>query len=227
MRKLVLAALVGLTAVTACSDDDTTAPANEGRVRVVHAISNVATTDIFVDATKVKAGLAYMGAEGYRAAAAGTRAIKVRKAAATADLVSVNATVAKDKDYTVIAYGTEAQPKSFLLTDDNAAPAAGKAKVRVAHAANGQPAVDVYVVKAEADVATATPVATNVAAGAASAYATVNADTYFVVLTGVGTKTVVLSVAGVDLASGKIRTVVAFEKTGGGTPLQGAKLSDK
>jgi hypothetical protein len=151
----------------------------------------------------------------------------VRKQNAAADLVSVNHNVQADKDYTIIAYGSEAQPKSFALTDDKTAPAAGKARVRVVHAADGEPNVDVYVVKAAGDLATATAAATNIAPGAASAYVTKDADTYLVIFTGVGNKTAVLTVQNVDLANGKVRTVVAVEKVGGGTPLEGVKLDDR
>lgn len=226
MRQLYLLAALALIPLAACDDDDATGPAEQGRIRTVHAISDVATVDVLIDATKVKAGLAYNAADIYRVEDAGAHPVKVREANATTDLVSVNHTVAADKDYTIVAYGSEATPKSIVLTDNNAAPAANKAKVRVVHAADGEPNVDVYVVDDVADVATATPNATNIAPGAASAYLEVNAATYVVVLTGVGNKTAVLTVQNVDLTNGKIRTIIAAEKVGGGTPLVGAKLND-
>lgn len=222
-------ALVALAAVavSACSDDDTTNPTPQGRVRVVHAVSDIAKTDVLLDGTKVKAGLDYKTADAYRLGSVGQRAIKVRKENATTDLVSVNQNVQADKDYTVIAYGSEAQPKSIVLTDDNSAPAAGKARVRVVHAADGEPNVDVYVLEDAGDLAGATAAATNIAPGAASAYITKDADTYVVILTGVGNKTAVLTVDNVDLTNGKVRTIVAVEKVGGGTPLEGVKLNDR
>ncbi|MGI8842685.1 MAG: DUF4397 domain-containing protein [Gemmatimonadaceae bacterium] len=125
------------------------------------------------------------------------------------------------------AYGSEAQPKSIVLTDDNVAPAAGKAKVRVVHAADREPNVDVYVLDDAGDLATATASATRVAPGATSAYATVDARTYVVTLTGVGNKTAVLTVQNVDLTNGRIRTIVATEKAGGGNPIEGVKLDDR
>ena len=77
------------------------------------------------------------------------------------------------------------------------------------------------------DLANATAKATNLAAGNATAYLEVDADTYLVILTGVGNKTAVLTVQNVDLVNGKIRTVVALEKAGGGVPLEGIKLDDR
>jgi hypothetical protein len=227
MRFSFAIAALSVFALAACSDDDATNPVPQGRVRVVHAISDVPMTDVLLDGTKVKAGLAYKSADAYRTGTVGQHPVKVRKQNAAADLVSVNHNVQADKDYTIIAYGSEAQPKSFALTDDNTAPAAGKARVRVVHAADGEPNVDVYVVKAVGDLATATAAATNIAPGAASAYVTKDADTYLVIFTGVGNKTAVLTVQNVDLANGKVRTVVAVEKAGGGTPLEGVKLDDR
>ena len=229
MRKTFALAL-GLAALTACSDDDGTSPTTRGRIRVVHAVSNVATTDVLFGTSTVKSALAYKAAHGYDEENVGTVSVKVRKAGATANLVSIEQPVAADKDYTIIALGTEAAPQSLVLTDDNVSPAAGKARVRVVHAAIGQGNVDVYVVKAAADIATATAVATDLAPRTAATYAVVDASTgtqtYFVILTTTGTKTPVLSVAGVALASGKIRTVVAVEKAGGGAPLEGVVLAD-
>lgn len=228
MRRLLLATLLGaLTLTAACDDDDGTGPEAQGRLRAVHAIADIATADVYLDGNKVKGALAYKGADGYRVSDAGAHTVKIREAGATTDLVSVNQTVQADKDYTIVAYGSEAQPKSLALTDDNAAPAAGKGKLRVVHAAAGQPNVDVYVVKTQDDLEDATAAATNLAPGAASAYVSVDADTYIVILTGVGNKTPVLSVPNVDLTAGKIRTVVAVEKAGGGTPLEGIALADK
>jgi hypothetical protein len=227
MRYSFALAALAVVGLAACSDDDATNPTPQGRVRVMHAISDVAKADVLIDGTKVKAGLDYKSADAYRLGSVGQHPVKVRKENATADLVSVNQAVQADKDYSIIAYGSEAQPKSIALTDDNSAPAAGKARVRVVHAADGEPNVDVYVVKTEAELANATAAATNLAAGAASAYITKDADTYLVILTGVGNKTAVLTVPGVDLTNGKVRTIVAMEKAGGGTPLEGVKLDDR
>jgi len=230
MLRKTFALALGLAALTACSDDDGTNPQTRGRLRVVHAVSDVATTDVLFGTTTVKSALAYKAAHGYDEENTGTVSVKVRKAGATANLVSIDQAVAAAKDYTIIALGTEAAPQSLVLTDDNAAPAAGKGKIRVVHAAIGQGNVDVYVVKVAADIATATAVATNLEPKKAAAYAVVDAntgtETYFVILTTAGTKTPVLSVAGVALAAGKIKTVVAVEKAGGGAPLEGTILAD-
>ena len=226
MRSQLALAAFALIALTACDDDDATNPVAQGRVRVVHAISDVNATDILFDGATVKTDLAYKAADAYRAQDVGEIPIKIREANAATDLVSIDHDVEADDDYTIIAYGSEATPKSIVLTDNNTAPAANKAKVRIVHAADGEAAFDVYVVEDEDDVATANPSAADISAGEASAYLTVDAGTYVVVLTEVGEKDAVLSVPNVDLTNGKIRTVVAVEKAGGGGPIEGVKLND-
>lgn len=226
MRKYLVLAL-GLAAFTACDDDDGVGPDAHGRVRVVHAVSNVPSAAVIFGSTTVNPDLDYGAAHGYVDVDVGTWAVKLRKAGAAADLVSVQQVVAQAKDYTIVAMGTEAAPQHLALADDYAAPAANKAKIRFVHAAIGQGNVDAYVVKQAGDLAAAQPKAANLAPKAASAYVEVDADTYIVILTAAGTKTPVLTVNAVALTTGRVRTFVAVEKAGGGAPIEGVVLADR
>jgi len=227
MRSIARAvlAVVAVGLLTAC-DDDPSGPLNEGRVRAVHAVSNVAATDVLLNTTSYKTNLAFKGSDGYRTIAAGATAIKFRKAGVATDLISANQTVANGAAYTVFAIGTEAAPQTMVLTDNNAAPATGKVKLRAVHAAVAAGAVDVYVLANAADLANATADKTNLAAKAATDYIVKDAGTYVVIFTTAGTKTAVLTVANVQIAAGKIRTIAAVEKAGGGTPLESIVLAD-
>ena len=227
MRKYLAAATLALCALAAC-DDNGTEPQPKARVRVVQAVSNVNSADVLFGTETKKAALAYKGVYENLSTPAGSVTIKVRKAGATADLVSVPVTAEANKAYTVVAFGVEATPQHLALVDDIAAPAAGKAKVRVAHAAAGHGAVDVYVVKTAADLATATAAKANLAVKTASDYIAVDVNpTYVVILTEPGTKTPVLTVADVALTAGKAYTVVAVEKAGGNGPLESVLLADR
>lgn len=227
MRKLFAAGTLGLIALTACSDDNGTAPIAQGRVRVVHAMSNVTTADVLFGSDTKKTGLAYKGVYESATVPAGKATVKVRKAGATADLVKVEQDVAAGKSYSIIAFGTEAAPQSLALTDDVSAPASGKAKIRVAHAAAGQGAVDVYLLAKASDLATATAAKANVAVKSTSDYVVKDAGTYVVILTETGKKDVVLTVEGVKLDAGKVLTVAAVEKAGGGAPVESVTLTDR
>lgn len=220
-----LLALSAVAMITACSDDPV-APANSGRLRAVNAVSNLTALDVLINTTSYKAGLAYKSTDGYRNASIGTQTVRFRKVGSTADLHNATAPVAIGNDYTVIALGTEAAPQSFVLADNNSAPAAGKAKLRLVHAAPGTNALDVYVLANANELATATPARANLAVKGASDYIVRDAGTFVVIYTEAGTRTPVLTISNVQLTSGRIRTILAVQKTGGGTPLEGVLLAD-
>jgi len=228
MRSLhrILLALSAVTLLTAC-DDDPSGPSNDGRVRVVHAISNVAATDVLLNTTNYKTNLAYKANDGYRTIATGATAIRIRKAGVATDLTTLNQNIVNATEYTVFAIGTEAAPQSMILTDNNTAPAAGKVKLRAVNAAVAAGAVDVYVLSNANELANATPDKANLEVKAATDYIIKNAGTYVVIFTTTGTKTAVLSVGNVQVTTGKIRTIAAVEKAGGGAPLESVVLVDK
>lgn len=228
MRSLhrILLALSAVTLLTAC-DDDPSGPSNDGRVRVVHAISNVAATDVLLNTTNYKTNLAYKANDGYRTIATGATTIRIRKAGVATDLTTLNQNIVNAAEYTVFAIGTEAAPQSMILTDNNSTPAAGKVKLRAVNAAVAAGAVDVYVLANANELANATPDKANLEVKAATDYIIKNAGTYVVIFTTTGSKTAVLSVGNVQIATGKIRTIAAVEKVGGGTPLESVVLVDK
>jgi hypothetical protein len=119
-----------------------------------------------------------------------------------------------------------------VLTDDNAAPAAGEAKLRVVHAAPSGGPVDVYVTAPDVvDITAVAPTLTTVTFRSASAYLPLAAGARRVRVTGGGTKTVLLDTTApavaLPLAAGQIRTVLVLDKPGGGQPLQAAVLVDR
>lgn len=120
--------------------------ADMSRVRVVHASLDAPAVDVYADGAKVLTNVAYKGSSDYLSVPAGTHNFKVfatgaNPATATA-VINADATLAAGKDYTVIAIGKLAEIKPLVLVDNNAAPAAGKAHVRVVHASPDAPAVD-------------------------------------------------------------------------------------
>ena len=224
-RTVALAA-IALLGLTAC-EDDPVSPATEGRIRAVHAITDVAATDVLLGTASYKTNMAFKATDGYRATAIGATAVKFRKNGVATDLLSATATVANQKDYTVIALGTEAAPQSMVLTDDNSVPAAGKAEFRVGFAAAAGTAMDVYILTDATTIGTATPDKANLTAKTASDYVAKDPGTYVVIFTETGTKAPALIVQNVQVAAGNIRTILAVEKAGGGQPYEGITLTDR
>ena len=212
-----------LAGVTACDDDDDdgTGPANQGRVRAVHAIGNAPAVDIVADNAVVREDLAFGQKTVYLGVGAGTRQLAVRAANQTANLLTLSPAVAANTDYTVIAAGrfgatAGATPRLIAITDA-AMPPSGQASIRVVHASPAAGNVDVYATAPGADIAAATPVLTNVAFGAVAAPLNVPAGTYRFRVTPTGTKTVAIDVNNVAVTAGQKFVAIAVGDNAPGT----------
>jgi hypothetical protein len=226
-------------ALAGCGTDDIgptgfepTQPA--GRIRFVHAITDpprASAVNVTVDGVPLGAGLAYGAvapSTSYLPAYVGNRQFAVRRTAdTTVRLLDVAVPVTENVDYTVIAIGG-ATVTSWVLTDANAAPAAGNAKLRAVNA-TAATNVDVYITSPTADILTISPTFAGLAPRAASAYVERSAGAARVRFTSAGTKTVVrdISLTAAALPAGGIRTVLLLEAAAGGTPLTSAVLVDR
>ena len=178
--------------------------ANEARVRVVHASPDAPAVDVLVNGAKAFTNAPFKGITAYAPLAAGSYKVQVVPTGATTPVV-IDATLALEAntDYTVVAMGKLANIGPIVLKDNNAAPAAGKAHVRIVHASPDAPAVDIAVKGG--------PVLfSNLAFKAATAYAPVDAGTYDLEVRAAGTTTVALPLAGIKLEAGKIYTFFAM-----------------
>lgn len=224
IRKLALVG-VALVGLAACSDDDPTSPEPTAQLRVVHASPDAPNVDVLVDAATPLTNVPFRAFSPFLDVEAGERRIRVRAAGTATTVIDANVDLAADRPYTVIATGLVAGIQPLVLEDDLTAPAAGQVKVRVVHAAPAAAGVDVYVTAPGADLATATPVLTNVPFRGFSGYLTIPAGEYQIRVTGTGTTTVAID-ATVTFTAGQIRTIVATDAPGGGGPLAPVVLTD-
>jgi len=211
----VLAALLALSSATAQS------PGN-GRVRVIHAAADAPPVDIFVNGQKAVTALAFPKDTGYLSLPAGTYDVKVfvsPSAGTGIPVLQASLSVASGKDYTVLAVGEVSKNTLALLPleDNNAAPAAGQAHVRLVHASPDAPAVDVVVAGAN------TKIFSNVAYKGVGTYTPVPAGTYNLDATVASTGATAKSVTGLVLRDRTVYTVIA---TGPASALQVLPLED-
>jgi hypothetical protein len=179
-----------------------------GRVRVAHLSPDAPNVDVYVDGAKALSNVPFKAVSDYIALPAGEHRFEVRVAGAAATdkaVIDAKATLEAGKDYTVAAINVVASIAPLVLVDDTAAPAAGKAKVRVVHASPDAPAVDVAVKGGPVLIS-------NLAFGKASDTLSVDAATYDLEVRVAGTTTVALPLAGTKLEAGKIYTVFASGK---------------
>jgi hypothetical protein len=182
---------------------------------------------VLVDNSAALTNVAYKAASNYLEVPSGSRNLKVRATGTTTVVIDQTATLDQGSAYTVIATGRVASIAPLVLTDDQTSPAAGNVRLRLVHASPSAGNVDIYVTTTTADITTATPTLANVAFRVASNYLEVPAGTYRVRITPAGTKTVAIDVNNVALTAGQVRTAVAVDAPGGGTPLGAILLADK
>lgn len=224
-----------VAAVAACGAEDVGITGFEptqptGRIRFLHAVSGAGAVNVNVDGVPLGANLAYGGvAPGalYYPAYVGNRQFAVRRTADTSvHVLDEPVAVAANTDHTVIAVGS-GTGEAVVLTDNNAAPAAGSIKVRAVNAALDTGNVDVYVTAQGASIATIPPTFADLAPRAASAYVERAAGAFQVRFTTAGTKVVLRDVSIAAVAAGGIRTIVLLEAAAGGPPYTSATLTDR
>lgn len=209
MKRLSLAAALALTGGWALAQP-AAADTHQARVRVVHASPDAPAVDVWVADKPAFTNAPFKGITDYAALAAGSYGVKVVPAGKTEPaVIDAKLDLAAGKDYTVVALGKLAEIGPLVLTDNNAAPAAGKAHVRFVHASPDAPAVDIA-------VAGGGPVLfKNVAFKQTGDYLPVDAATYDLEVRLAGTETVALKVPGLKLDSGTVYTVFAMGLAGG------------
>lgn len=171
----------------------------------------------------------------YAPVLAGARSLVLKRTADTNVVVAtLPFSVDAGQDRTVYAVGGRAGTAvtAFVTTDDNGAPAAGQARVRLVNLSPTAGAVDLFVTAVGADLAAATPTAAGLAVQGSSAYVALPAGTYQVRAVPAGTPAagraaaVTINLASAALGAGAVRTIVAADNSVGGAPLRAFVLAD-
>lgn len=244
---------VGVLAVAAaCGTEgapDPLAPSGDvGRIRFINVINDPARLPVnaILEGLPFGVNLGYGGTTPSSLAApntalysqilAGARTLVLKRTADTSVTVATIAvTMAANEDRTVYARlgNGGAAVANFQTVDDNTAPAAGQAKIRLVNLAPAAGPVDVFITASGADLTAATPAASNLAVAAASAYVTMPAGTYVVRTVPAGTAAagrnaaVTHTTAATTFPALGGRTVVIADAAAGGTPLRSFVYTDR
>lgn len=203
----------------------------ETRVRAVHAIPNGPPVSVLVDDGTIASGLEYGQATGYLNVLSGSPRVQINSSADTDNgpqtLIDATTTFDAGQPYTLIALGSQPDVAPLLLQDRTAGPSARDALVRVVHAADQVPAVDVYITPPDALLGQATPVVSAAAFQDVSGYLTRQPGDYRIRITPTGTQEVVFDSGQITLSAGDVLTVVAIPATGGTSPVRLLALSSR
>jgi hypothetical protein len=174
------------------------------KVRVIHASPDAPAVDVYVDGNKVLTNVPFFTVSDYLDVPAGEHQFQVTPTGqpASAAVIDARATVEAGKAYSFAATGQVASIQATILADNLAAPAAGKAKVRVIHFSPDAPAVDIKVKGG----ATLIP---NLTFPKDSGYVEVDAGSYNLEVTPAGASTVAIDLPNTAVEAGRIYDVFA------------------
>ena len=220
-------ALVALSVFTASCGS------SNSRFRLVHAIADGQPVDVLIDGKTVESSVAFdtvTPTSGYLSVSSGSRKLEVRPTGTTTDYFSGTPTFNSSSASTVVATGAVGNNTVVapVFTDNNTAPTSGNAALRFIHASPSGPAsIDIYVVAPGMDITGVSPSISSVAYPTASAYLSVPAGTFDIVVAPAGFKAREFTLSNASFNAGQIRTFVTVDVQGGGfmsaTPLE---LSD-
>lgn len=221
MRKASITLCLSVIAVTGIGCIQMKEPTPEtARLRVVHASPDAPNVDVCVNGAAAFSNAAFPGATDYAEVDEGTYQIRVVAAGSgcsSGGVINAELTLAADTETTVVAANTLDAIEPLVLEDDNSAPAAGMAKVRVVHASPNAPTVDITLTDGTTlfDNVSFTEVANYIEAGAGTLDLQVRDET--------GTA-VVLTLENVTVEAGTVYTVYAIGLLNG-TPALNALIT--
>ena len=255
VRHLVLAVVAGVTVACGTKEAPTGLQPSgpTGRIRFVNLINDPARNPVNAILEQLPFGvnLGYGGSTpaslpapntaNYSAIYAGARSLVLKKTADTnVTVASFTVTMAANEDRTVYAVGGTGggAVTSFSTNEDNNTPIpTGQTNVRVVNLSPAAGAVDVFVTAPNADLATATPVATAVPPQSFSGYTNIPAmASYQVRAVPAGTAAanraanVIVNVTPITPASlnaGTGHTIIIADKAAGGGPPTAFVLTDR
>ena len=209
-KQLFLALSVATTlGFVSCSKDDDNVIDTDASVRVIHTMPNTGGVNFFIDGAQRNSSVfGYGESTGYFGVTNGERTAEFKSATGNNTLITTPVDFGNG-NYTLFATGLSGENTltTVLVEDNLQTPAAGKARVRVAHVAPDAPAVNVLV--------NDSLLLSNAAYKSVSGFVEIPARTYTVKLNNSGNGQNVYTSGNVTLEAGKNYTLAAQGLTSG------------
>ena len=223
------AVLVGAALVMgACGGDDgPVGPDGTTTVRVINTSPDAPSVDVVVSGDVIGTGILYTQSTGYTEVDKEPDNLTVKMTNSQTVILDSGLSTDEQQGYSIFVMGRAAGLVAVQFLDDLQNPPVGNAKLRIVQAAASTSNVDVYVTAPGANLATATPTATNLSFKSATQYFQVPTGTYEIRITTAGTKTVLADLNNIALTDQMIRTAPFVDHIGGGAPFSVYTLVDK
>lgn len=184
-RALLSLLMIGLVA---CGDAGTT-DRTKAQVRLVNASGGYPLLDLREDGDLRQGGVAYAGNSEYVGVEPDPEDLAIHAAGSPTALATLQPSLAKNKHYTLLAYGSAGVLKQLLLDDNEGEPDTDRTLVRVVNAAPDAGPLDVYVTATSEPLAPAVPLQSGAAYGTAGSWLVVTSGTWRLRVTALGSKT--------------------------------------
>lgn len=182
-----------------------------GNLRFLQASPDAPEVNLLVDGKVVASSLVYLNATGYISVNSGSRRVEVEAANNSSTIMDASVAVASSGDVTLLMTGPASGTHPLVLNDGGTTTTTGDANVRVVNASANLGTVDVYLVAAGTSLASAKPVAMNIAFDGDSGYQLTPAGAYEVFMTVHGTKNALLDTGPITVTAGQNQTVVGLD----------------
>jgi len=182
---------------------------DSANVRVLNLIQGVAGVNVTAGGTTVLTGATFESIGAYTSVGVGTIEFKVTVPGSTGTLVDTSYSIGTT-EYTYVTIGSPGAASAVLIADPYGQPGGNNFAVRVLNMSATDTLIDLYLTAPGADLASATPVVIEAAAGTVTNFVTTPAGNLQVRLTKSGTKDVVYDATPPAIAAGSGQTIVAY-----------------
>jgi len=203
--------LLGLAACGGGSSNSDT-----GLVRLVNTTLHHASLDLTVNSTAVVQGTAKDTVSNYAGVGAGSPTLQVNDSGTATALTTIAPTISGSLHYGIIVYESNGVVRAAVIGEDNTAPAAGSAQMRVLDVAPEAGALDVYVTDPAGALTSPSFTIPAQASAFTSGLLTFSAGTFRIRVTGQGNvNDLRLDIPSVTLTSQQTVTVLLSASVGG------------
>jgi hypothetical protein len=215
-------------ALTACGGGGNSS--STASVRLVNATLTHSSIALLANGASAITATPLDGVSAYAGVAAGSPALQVNDATTSGALTTLAPSVGGNAHYVLIAYESGGAVRSAVINEDNAAPVAGTAAVRIFDAATDAGAIDVFITDPAVDIATLTSPSVSFASSASlqtSGFLSFAPGTYRIRVTGAGNASDLrLDIPSITIANQEVAFAV-LTPTSGGTLVNGAVLAQQ
>ncbi len=202
---------ISLVALTGSGSVEIADIARPAALRVVHAASDAPAVDVLADGNILVTGLEFPNVTPFLEVPAATYLVEVEPTSPVPvdPVITANLTLEAGTKYTALAVGTLGNGTlDARVAADDPRPVSAYAKVRIIHAAEAAPLVDVYVTAVGADINNEGPAVSDFAFLDNTGFLTLPAGDYDVSVTPAGTKDIAIF-ATISIADGGVYTAIA------------------